>query len=1288
MRMAVVSKVFSIVFSILFIVQQVAWSAPGTFSPAASTPMQTGVMVDKLLGYRPSIYMTGIEITKDGELRFAWEKVREKEGTIISDKEKEMNLKYFLSALALPDDNFWVNLNVTAEEGEILGAGLKFLDMGKVFLAADVELKRDVKRAFEQTGLLEELFERSAQYIGADKDWAFRPRFWIVPKGIEIEENDGMMHIKSCRLTVKVEVRQSREAKKGGDRFKKYAEEEIKQRILPLLTKAVNTDEKYMPLRQAVHAIAVARWYEKHAPNLNGRFAKIIDSGAIGGLKAAPWSKRAFLEEYLRLYNLGEMDTMGDGWYVAGGGADITGAVIDGATRPEEVGPDADLEKIASSKENITVDELKEGNQGKRDLGPNVGNEDGWTNLQILLGIVVMLMAIPALNSSLTLSYVLAGVGAFIALSGVLLELFFVIYKNLLRKEIYKAIDDELVPLGMTGLEKIKMKQMKQMKQYINYRIENLKLYPFKPYEEIPTIVRDAMEEVNPLPDINGGRTHREQLVANIMARIFFNSKKSAIKNAKNINKVLSNAGFKDVQRAIAIANAISDKVMGYKTKIKRILKAEGFSAKDINSAIEWVKERENKIDDLEEFKENGLLLDDKGITTITFLGVILLLSGGIVFSDVLLGKLGFVIGAMFGGRAVKARFADVVFKLYSKFRQESLKIALNEELSLFGVDDEQKKRIMNYINLRLQEVKGLTNPKDVDRAIATITQESIEQNLLTENKTGTRRLTANIMARLFSTTSEDIGKEVIKINNKLKELGFKPSEIAIAVLRSAMDPNASKEENVRRLDAVLDSDEFRAIFTGNAINAAREWLRERKEKESQSLQSLRIDNPLSKAGTAKVKGIQGLSYGSWRIITENKVLIGGELETDNELSKLFARDNVLAPVRDAYQGLAQALYEDIFGDDAVESRKAKVLLFDRDGENLFGFTTKVDGQRIVGIEWLLAQLAKPVGYDSSYARALASLVMHELVEAELEGAKLELTRDGEGIIINIDGKDDLADKLNVLLKSLTDPAAISLYKMAVNKLKEGDKESQEKARHYISVAIVSEMMPDANRELTAYIYTSIGKRLGEFLEKTLLVEGIDEGVFGVFAEGYKGVIKFIRDMEEEDKGFTLESMELINEFYSAISEGTTDAILQFVQENIADLSRDTGNVKRFKADVDKIAGYYKSGDIDKKGAAFLVIDAIFRHNIMPAGPDRDSMVENRDGLARSIPWFLAKIALDADIYLPGMQLDYAAVERLMSVRAGLIRAQSDVKEDIHPNKTGGIDLSMIRLVPVSLGRI
>ena len=395
-------------------------------------------------------------------------------------------------------------------------------------------------------------------------------------------------------------------------------------------------------------------------------------------------------------------------------------------------------------------------------------------------------------------------------------------------------------------------------------------------------------------------------------------------------------------------------------------------------------------------------------------------------------------------------------------------------------------------------------------------------------------------------------------------------------------------------------------------------------------------------------------------------------------------------------------MYEDIFGKDAVKSKKARVVLFDRDGEDLFGFTAEVDVKRIVGVDKGLARFAQKLHFCSS-SQPLSALVMHELVEAELERFKLEVAKDKEGrerIIIQIKGKEKLADMLNNLLENLTDPAAKSLYKMAISKLKEGGKDSQEKARHYLSVAVVSEMMPDANRELTAYIYTKIGKRLGEFLEKTLLVEGIDEGVFGVFAEEYKGLINDIKNLDQEDKPIQEGNAIMVNrvgiheELLSAISKEDSDAILQFVQENIADISVDTENVKRFKADVENIVEYYKNDNLNLKGAAFLVIDSIFRHNIMPiADTDIDdeaaeAMAENRADLASSVPLLLAQTALHAIAYMPAMQIDYDDIERVMSIRAKLMKGQSMPQEDIHPDKAGGIDLSLMRLVPVSLGSI
>ncbi len=314
----ITSRLMSSFVAFLFAFQQVLWGAPG-FGGLSFAPKPTPVIQqEQLLGFRPVGYMTGIEITDDGWMEFAWEGASSGQRIPISYREKMANLGFFFSALSLPEEELWVNLNVTSREGDILGKGLNFLDMGKVMLAADVELKRDVRRVFVETGIVDDVLEIAERFPSMGQDWRFAPRFWIVPGEVEIEENDRVMHIRSCSLDVKVALQEPHD--KVEEQFNRFVAERIEKKVIPRLREIVNTDRRYMLLRQVLYAVVVAKWYKEHAREANGRFSEYIDSGAIEGLKARPWSRRQFLNEYLRLYKLGTIDSPLDDLEVVGGG--------------------------------------------------------------------------------------------------------------------------------------------------------------------------------------------------------------------------------------------------------------------------------------------------------------------------------------------------------------------------------------------------------------------------------------------------------------------------------------------------------------------------------------------------------------------------------------------------------------------------------------------------------------------------------------------------------------------------------------------------------------------------------------------------------------------------------------------------------------------------------------------------------------------------------------------------------------------------------------------------------
>lgn len=325
MRRQGIVKLLNLFIAVLFVFQQLAWAVPVNsvhFDVLLKSGLQSQSLSKSILGYIPTSYISGMRLDKDGLIDILWESPVK--GANPSREERAMNVKFFLSALALPDDSLWVNLNAGLRDTQILGSGLNFLELGKVFLAADVELKKDVKRVFVDSGFLDDVLDEAG--VGGDFEWQVAPRFWIVPGRIEIVESPSEMVMKRCELKVMADVR-------GAGEFSDFIKRKVNQMVVPELEKIVNSDERYMPLRQAVRAIVAAMWYEEKMQGKKGVFSQIIDKGVVGGLKAAPWSRRQFLDEYLRLYKLGAIESGWDEFEVIGGGVSVTEKDVKNATK-------------------------------------------------------------------------------------------------------------------------------------------------------------------------------------------------------------------------------------------------------------------------------------------------------------------------------------------------------------------------------------------------------------------------------------------------------------------------------------------------------------------------------------------------------------------------------------------------------------------------------------------------------------------------------------------------------------------------------------------------------------------------------------------------------------------------------------------------------------------------------------------------------------------------------------------------------------------------------------------
>jgi len=227
-------------------------------------------------------------------------------------------LNYFLIGVTLPDDKFWVNLRPDSENN-IIDAELAQTDVGKIFLEADLQLKKDTARftspeTAEGRAYWNKLYKKAEELFGYDNitiPTLTRP--WIVPDEIIIRENSDSAYI--CKATLKVLLEQDHLKGSAVYNFKdprlkalnEYSSEVIRETILPKLTQEVNVSQRYAPLRQVFYSLILARWFKTRFSGKAGLYSNLINTGNLNNLTSKEnWSKLTYFKEYQKSFKGGE----------------------------------------------------------------------------------------------------------------------------------------------------------------------------------------------------------------------------------------------------------------------------------------------------------------------------------------------------------------------------------------------------------------------------------------------------------------------------------------------------------------------------------------------------------------------------------------------------------------------------------------------------------------------------------------------------------------------------------------------------------------------------------------------------------------------------------------------------------------------------------------------------------------------------------------------------------------------------------------------------------------------
>ncbi|MDD5431601.1 MAG: hypothetical protein PHO70_01240 [Candidatus Omnitrophica bacterium] len=227
-------------------------------------------------------------------------------------------LNYFFTGVTLPDEAFWVNLKPDAASN-IIDDDLTKTDFGKILLEADLQLKKDTAHLTSpETPIGREywnkLYQKAGELFGSDNltiPTLCRP--WIVPGEIVLRETKDNAYIYKATLKVMLEedhLKNSLVYDFNDERQKElntYASSLMRESILPELTKAVNTEKKYAPLRQVYYSLILARWFKARFNGKNGKYCSLIDRKNLDGLVSKePWSKDTYFNEYVKSFKDGE----------------------------------------------------------------------------------------------------------------------------------------------------------------------------------------------------------------------------------------------------------------------------------------------------------------------------------------------------------------------------------------------------------------------------------------------------------------------------------------------------------------------------------------------------------------------------------------------------------------------------------------------------------------------------------------------------------------------------------------------------------------------------------------------------------------------------------------------------------------------------------------------------------------------------------------------------------------------------------------------------------------------
>ncbi len=287
-----------------------------------------GTMVSLSPAFTPAI-LRGIRVYPDNALKFDF--IVDSGDTGLKGPElkdvSERLIKYFLTALTIPEDNLWVNLS-PHEQDRIIPNSLAVTDMGIDMLSQDYLLKQiTASLIYPEDELGKQFWQKIykkayEQYGTTNIPVDTFNKVWIMPDKAEVYVKDDRAFVVESKLKVMLEedyvalqsnaefeanargVAQSSNANKKTDN--KLASEIVREIIIPALEKEVNEGKNFAQLRQIYNSLILAYWFKN---NLKESIVNRVysDQQKVKGVDVENVSQDIY-KQYLKSFEKGVCD--------------------------------------------------------------------------------------------------------------------------------------------------------------------------------------------------------------------------------------------------------------------------------------------------------------------------------------------------------------------------------------------------------------------------------------------------------------------------------------------------------------------------------------------------------------------------------------------------------------------------------------------------------------------------------------------------------------------------------------------------------------------------------------------------------------------------------------------------------------------------------------------------------------------------------------------------------------------------------------------------------------------